>query len=45
MVHWLAGCLVKIEMNVQSNAIRVTARTLHPAATQAVMATAKSLLA
>jgi hypothetical protein len=38
------GCLVKIEMNVQSNAIRVTARTLHPAATTAVMASAKALL-
>lgn len=39
------GCLVKVEMNVQSNAIRVTTRTLHPAATAAIMATAKSLLA
>ena len=39
------GCLVKLEMNVQSNAIRVTTRTLHPAASLAVMATAKTLLA
>ena len=39
------GCLVKIEMNVQSNAIRVTVRTLHPAATHAVMMTVKALLA
>lgn len=38
------GCLVKIEMNVQSNAIRVTTRTLHPQASVAVMATAKTLL-
>lgn len=38
------GCLTKIEMNVQSNAIRVTLRTVHPAATQAVMDTAKTLL-
>lgn len=39
------GCLVKLEMNVQSNAVRVTVRTLHPAASLAVMATAKALLA
>jgi hypothetical protein len=38
------GCLVKLEMNVQSNAIRVTVRTLHPQASIAVMNTAKSLL-
>jgi AP-2 complex subunit alpha len=38
------GCLVKIEMNVQSNAIRVTTRALHPQASIAVMATAKALL-
>ncbi len=38
------GCLVKIEMNVQSNAVRVTARTLHPAATTAVFESARSLL-
>jgi hypothetical protein len=38
------GCLIKIEMNVQANALRVTARTIHPSATNAIMATAKSLL-
>jgi hypothetical protein len=38
------GCLVKIEMNVQSNAIRLTARTLHPAATSAIFECARSLL-
>ncbi len=38
------GCLAKVEMNVQTNAIRVTVRTLHPAATAAIMATAKALL-
>jgi AP-2 complex subunit alpha len=38
------GCLVKIEMNVQSNAIRLTARTLHPAATIAVFECARQLL-
>jgi hypothetical protein len=38
------GCLVKIEMNVQSNAVRVSARTLHPAATLAVFESARSLL-
>jgi hypothetical protein len=37
--------LIKIEMNVQANAIRVTFRTLHPAATTALMVTAKELLA
>jgi len=38
------GCLVKIEMNIQANALRVTLRTLHPAATTAIMDSAKSLL-
>ena len=38
------GCLAKVEMNVQTNALRVTIRTLHPAATHAMMASAKSLL-
>ncbi len=38
------GCLVKIEMNVQSNAIRLTARTLHPAATLAIFECARALL-
>ncbi len=38
------GCLVKIEMNVQSNQVRVTARTLHKDATAAVFENAKSLL-
>lgn len=38
------GCLVKIEMNVQANAMRVTFRTLHPAASSALLETAKALL-
>ena len=38
------GCLVKIEMNVQSNAIRLSARTLHPAATSSIFECARSLL-
>jgi len=39
------GCLVKLEINLQANALRVTTRTLHPAATQALLATVKALLA
>lgn len=39
------GCLAKIEMNVQANAIRVTFRTQFPAATAAILQTAKALLA
>ncbi len=39
------GCLVKLEINLQANALRVTTRTLHPAATQALLATVKTLLA
>lgn len=38
------GCLIKIEMNVQANAFRITTRTIHPSATSAIMATAKELL-
>lgn len=38
------GCLAKIEMNVQANALRVTIRTLHPSATSSIMQTVKSLL-
>lgn len=38
------GCLIKIEMNVQANALRVTTRTIHPSSTTAIMQTAKSLL-
>jgi AP-2 complex subunit alpha len=38
------GCLVKVEMNVQANAMRITVRTLHPAATHATMQTFQSLL-
>jgi hypothetical protein len=38
------GCLVKIEMNVQAKKLRVTARTVHPAATSALFACAKLLL-
>ena len=39
------GCLVKIEMNVQAGAIRMTTRTLFAAASTAVIQTAKSFLA
>jgi len=38
------GCMVKIEMNVQANAMRVTLRSVHPAATQAILQAVKSLL-
>ena len=38
------GCLVKIEMNIQARKLRVTARTVHPAATAALFACAKTLL-
>ena len=38
------GCMVKIEMNVQANALRVTLRSVHPAATAAILQTVKSLL-
>ena len=34
------GCMVKIEMNVQAN----TLRSVHPAATQAILQTVKNLL-
>jgi hypothetical protein len=37
------GCLAKLEINVQANAIRVTFRTLHPAATTSLMETVKSI--
>jgi hypothetical protein len=36
--------MVKIEMNVQANAMRVTLRSVHPAATQAILQTVKNLL-
>mmetsp|Transcript_20592 Transcript_20592/g.34484 ORF Transcript_20592/g.34484 Transcript_20592/m.34484 type:complete len:1027 (+) Transcript_20592:169-3249(+) len=38
------GCLVKIEMNVQANALRVTLRTVHGSATLAILETVKRLL-
>jgi hypothetical protein len=38
------GCLAKVEMNVQANALRVTFRTIHPVASQALMTTAKTLM-
>lgn len=38
------GCMIKLELNTQANAIRVTVRTLHPAATAAILLTAKTLL-
>lgn len=39
------GCMAKIEMNVQANALRVTLRTVHPAASAALMETVKGLFA
>lgn len=39
------GCMTKIEMNVQANALRVTVRTVHPAASTAIMETVKGLFA
>jgi len=39
------GCLAKVELNGPSNSIRITLRTLHPAATTAMMDAAKTLLA
>lgn len=39
------GCLAKLEMNVQANALRVTLRTVHPAASAALMETIKTLFA
>ena len=38
------GCLVKIEMNVQAGAIRMTTRTVHQAASSAMIQTAKTLI-
>lgn len=38
------GCMAKIEVNVQNNALRVTIKATHPAGAQALMQTAKSLL-
>jgi hypothetical protein len=38
------GCMAKIEMNVQANAIRVTLRCVQPAAAQAILQTVKNLL-
>jgi len=38
------GSLVKIEMNIQANAMRITVRALHPAVTSAVIDTVKLLL-
>ena len=38
------GCMAKIEMNVQANAMRVTLRSVHPAASQAILQTVKNLL-
>jgi len=38
------GCLIKIEINAQSNVLRVTSRTVLPAATTATIQTAKTLL-
>lgn len=38
------GCMIKIEINVAANAVRATCRTLHPAATSALMLNVKSIL-
>jgi AP-2 complex subunit alpha len=38
------GCMVKIEINVAANALRVTLRSSHPAATNAILQTVKNLL-
>ena len=38
------GCLAKIELNIQANALRVTVRTLVAPATTAMMQTVKSLV-
>jgi hypothetical protein len=38
------GCLAKIELNLQANAIRFTLRTLHPAATLSVLQTIKEII-
>jgi site-specific DNA-cytosine methylase len=38
------GCMAKIEMNVQENAMRITLRSVHPAASQAILQTVKNLL-
>jgi len=38
------GTYVKIEMNVQANAMRVTLRSEQPAAAQAILKTVKNLL-
>jgi hypothetical protein len=37
------GSLIKIEMNVDANAMRVTIRSVYPAASVALMDTVKSL--
>jgi hypothetical protein len=37
------GCMAKVELNVQARAVRVTLRTLHPMATEAILATVKSM--
>lgn len=39
------GSLVKLEMNVQANAIRITVRTVHPSSTSAIIQTTKAILA
>jgi hypothetical protein len=39
------GCLIKIEMNPQSNAFQVTIRAVTPAAASAMLQTAQTLLA
>lgn len=38
------GCLIKIELNLNANALRVTTRTVAASATTALLASAKSLL-
>lgn len=38
------GCLLKIEMNIQAKKVRLTVRTVHPAATSALFICAKTVL-
>ena len=38
------GCMAKIEMNVQANAMRVTLRCVRPDAATAILQTVKNLL-
>ena len=39
------GSLIKVELHAQTNTVRFTVRTIYPAASTAIIQTAKSLLA